>query len=67
MFHASNLEVRERWYTASGLCDRVCVRPCVHAFALQTVNINTDYLMKFNMRSPMKNNMRKHYESEGEG
>ena len=40
MFHASNLEVRESGYTAFDLPDRVCIRPCVHAFALQTVNIN---------------------------
>ena len=40
MFHASKLEVRESGYTAFGLSDHVCVRPCVHALALQTVNIN---------------------------
>ena len=36
MCHASNLEVRESGYTAFGLSDHVCV----HAFALQTVNIS---------------------------
>ena len=40
MFHASNLEVQESGYTAFGLSDRECVRPCAHALALQTVNIN---------------------------
>ena len=40
MFHASNLEVQESGYTAFGLSDREYLRPCMHAFALLTVNIN---------------------------
>ena len=40
MLHSSGLEVRESGYTAFGLSDRVCVRLCVHAFVLQTANMN---------------------------
>ena len=62
MFHASNLEVRESGYTAFGLSDHVCV----HSLCKRSVSI-TVYLMKFNIRSFMKYNMKKHHESEGEG
>ena len=69
MFHASNLEVRESGYTAFGLSDPiVCAfnRACMHSLCKRSISI-TVYFMKFNMRSLMKYNMRKHHESEGEG
>ena len=62
MFHASNLEVRESEYTAFSLSDRACM----HSLCKRSRSIMV-YLMKFNMRSLMKHNMRKHHESEVEG
>ena len=61
MFHASNLEVQETAGILILACPIVCAfdRACKRSVSI------TVYLMKFNMRSLMKRNMRKHHESEG--
>ena len=41
-------------------------RACMHSLCKRSIS-TTVYLMKFNMRSLMKHNTRKHLESEGEG
>ena len=49
-------------------CPTVCAfdRSCRHSLCKKSISIMV-YLMKFNMRSLMKHNMRKHLESEEEG
>ena len=49
-------------------CPIVCAFDCacMHSLCKRSISI-TVCLMKFNLRSLMKHNMRKHHESEGEG
>ena len=66
--HVSCLQL-ESGYTAFGLSDpNVCAfdRACMHSLCKRSISI-TVCLMKFSMRSLMKHNMRKHYESGGGG
>ena len=67
MYHASKLEVRESGCTVLA-CPIVCAFDCacMHSLCKRSISI-TVCLMKFNLRSLMKHNMRKHHESEGEG